>query len=149
MNSIAGLTADPIGQLIKKTVLNPSLTLLIILLARYTKKGENLSILHETAFKRLKIAFYLGLIRWISNYLDAGVLDNWTPDIYNWDKEIVVVTGGSGGIGGHVVKLLAEKNIKVVVLDIIPLTFEARRFVSSMPYSLLISSSKQCLLFQM
>jgi nucleoside-diphosphate-sugar epimerase len=54
------------------------------------------------------------------------VLDNWNKDTYDWEKEIVLITGGAGGIGGSVVKLLAEKGIKVVVLDVIPMTFDAR-----------------------
>lgn len=119
-----GLTGDPIGRFIKKTALNPAVTLALILLARYTKKGSDLAILHETAFSRLHKLFYFGLIRLASNYLDAGVLDNWTKDVYDWNKEIVLITGGAGGIGGKVVGLLAEKGIKVVVMDVIPMTFE-------------------------
>lgn len=120
-----GLTADPIGRFIKRTALNPALTLAILLLARYTKKGSDLSILHEKAFSRIRALFYLGVARLISNYASAGVLDNWTSDKYDWNKEIVLITGGAGGIGGQVVKLLAEKKIKVVVLDVIPMTFDA------------------------
>jgi all-trans-retinol dehydrogenase (NAD+) len=56
------------------------------------------------------------------------VLNNWTTDTYDWDKEIVLITGGAGGIGGNVVKLLAEKGTKIVVMDVIPMTFEARMF---------------------
>jgi all-trans-retinol dehydrogenase (NAD+) len=122
-----GFTSDAVGPIIKRTFLNPAVTLPLILLARYTKKGEDLSILHETAFSRIKLLFYFGLARWVNNYLSTGVLNNWTQDEYNWDKEIVIVTGGAGGIGGSVVKLLAEKNITVVVLDVIPMTFEARK----------------------
>lgn len=120
-----GLTGDPIGRLIKKTALNPAFTLAFLLLARYTKRGGDLSILHETAFKRIKTLFYFGLVRWASSYLDNGALNNWSIDTYDWDREIVLITGGAGGIGGHVVRLLAERGIKVVVLDVIPMTFEA------------------------
>lgn len=42
----------------------------------------------------------------------------------------MLITGGAGGIGGQVVKLLAEKGIKVVVLDVIPMTFEAGVYAS-------------------
>ena len=64
----------------------------------------------------------------MSGYFDRQVLDNWTTDTYDWDKEIVLITGGAGGIGGQVVKLLAERGTRVVVLDVIPMTFEAREF---------------------
>ncbi|PQE27439.1 short-chain dehydrogenase protein [Rutstroemia sp. NJR-2017a BVV2] len=118
-------TSDPLGSFIKKTALNPAFTLIFLLLARYTKRGNDLSILHETAFSRLRKLFYFGVVRLVSNYLERGVLNNWTDDKYDWDKEIVLITGGAGGIGGQVVKLLAERGIKVVVLDVIPMTFEA------------------------
>jgi len=119
-----GLTGDPIGRFIKHTALNPAFTLIFLILARYTKKGSDLAILHETTFSRLKTLFYFGVARWATKFINHGVLNNWTKDKYDWNKEIVLITGGAGGIGGGVVKLLAEKGIKVVVLDVIPMTFE-------------------------
>ena len=106
--------------------MNPAFTILFILAAHFTKTGSDLSIIHDTALSWMKTLFYLGLIRWASGYLDTGSLNNWTKDAYDWEKEIVLITGGSGGIGGNVVKLLAEMGIKVVVMDVIPITFDAR-----------------------
>lgn len=124
--SFIGLTGDVVGRLIKRTALNPAFTLALILLARYTRRGSDLALLHPTSLSRLRKLFYFGLFRWATAWLDAGVLDNWKNDKYDWeDKEVVLVTGGAGGIGGQVVKLLAERNVKVVVLDVIPMTFEA------------------------
>lgn len=122
-----GLTGDVFGRLIKRTALNPAFTLALVLLARYTKQGSELALLHPTALSRIHKLLYFGIFRWVSGWLDAGVLDNWKKDNYDWEKEVVLVTGGAGGIGGQVVKLFAEKNIKVVVLDVIPMTFEARK----------------------
>ncbi|PMD15989.1 NAD(P)-binding protein [Hyaloscypha hepaticicola] len=126
-----GLTSDPLGTFIKRTALNPAFTLLFLLLARYTKRGSDLSILHSTAYSRIKALFYFGLVRLASGYLDQKVLDNWTSDEYDWSEkgEIVLITGGAGGIGGQVVKLLAERGTRVVVLDVIPMTFEAPKNV--------------------
>lgn len=45
-------------------------------------------------------------------------------DTWDWNKEVVVVTGGSGGIGAGISQRLAALGAKVIVLDIIPLTFE-------------------------
>ncbi|KAK8089713.1 hypothetical protein PG997_004674 [Apiospora hydei] len=61
-----GLTADPIFSLLGKTVLNPACLLPLILAARYTKRGEDLSILHPLAFSRLKTLLYVGLAKWLS-----------------------------------------------------------------------------------
>jgi all-trans-retinol dehydrogenase (NAD+) len=126
-----GLTSDPLGTLIKRTALNPAFTLLFLLLARYTKRGSDLSILHSTAYSRIKTLFYFGLVRLASGYFDQKVLDNWTSDEYDWSEkgEIVLITGGAGGIGGQVVKLLAERGTRVVVLDVIPMTFEVPKNV--------------------
>ncbi|ROW11332.1 hypothetical protein VMCG_01220 [Cytospora schulzeri] len=121
-----GFKADIIARLLGNTAFNPIFTLPILLLSKFTKKGENLSILHHKAFSRVKLLFYLGLVRWLSSWYSRGVLNSWQDDRYEWQtREIVLITGGSGGIGGRVVKLLSEMGIKVVVLDIQPLTFEA------------------------
>nr|POE96476.1 dehydrogenase red2 [Quercus suber] len=120
-----GLTGDPVGRLIKRTALNPAITLPILLAALFTKRGSDLAAQHPTALSRFRTLVYLGLIRWASSYLDARNLSNGVQDKYVWDKEIAIVTGGAGVIGGNIVKLLAEQGVKVAVLDVIPMTYEA------------------------
>ncbi|KAF4334227.1 short-chain dehydrogenase reductase [Fusarium globosum] len=41
-----------------------------------------------------------------------------TRKMWHAEKEIIVVTGGSSGIGETIVQLLEERNIKVIILDI-------------------------------
>ena len=54
----------------------------------------------------------------MKNFLDKGVSNKWVNDEYKWNHEIALVTGGSDGIGALIVRKLAERNIKVAVLDI-------------------------------
>ena len=54
---------------------------------------------------------------------------------WNWPNEVAVVTGGSGGIGGFIVKGLAEKGVKVAVIDLVePTQFDACEFNHHDPY---------------
>jgi NADPH:quinone reductase-like Zn-dependent oxidoreductase len=79
---------------------------------------------HASAFKYLKVALALGLAGKVSSWLDRAVTNNFSNDTYVWSREVVVVTGGSDGIGKIIVHLLAEKGIKVAVLDVQDLTYE-------------------------
>jgi 3-oxoacyl-ACP reductase-like protein len=132
-----GFKGDTVLKIIRNTALNPKLLLPLLLLAKYTKKGQDWAILHPTAYSRLKKLLVFGLIRWINSYFSRGVMNNWVDDKYNWSREIVLITGGAGGIGGHIVQLLAERGIKVVVLDIQPLTYPAGKATSHLSLSLL------------
>ena len=130
---LTGFTADVVLRLFKNTALNPSLTLPILLLSHYTRRGQTLAAGHEVALNRLKLFVYLGIARWINNLLSGALVNNWVSSKYEWEKEIVVISGGSDGIGKLVALLLQEKGAKVAILDIQPLTFDPRTDLSSHP----------------
>ncbi|KAF2457679.1 hypothetical protein BDY21DRAFT_344557 [Lineolata rhizophorae] len=120
-----GFTFDTVLRLIQCTVLNPYLTFAILAAFRYTSRGHPLLLAHPKKHVALRALFALGVLDRLRRFLDDGVLNNWTSDKYDWEKEVVVVTGGSDGIGKCVVLLMAERGIKVVVLDVRELTYEA------------------------
>ena len=114
-----GFKLDSIIKLIRLTALNPLFMALPVLLSRFTSSGQKQAILHPTAVSRAKILLYIGIARWISGYMSKRAVNNWTTDTYDWQgSEIVLVTGGSSGIGAKVVEFLSELGIKVVILDI-------------------------------
>ena len=122
-----GFCLDVVLKVIRATALNPSVLLPLLLLARYTKQGQDLTILHPVAHRRLTSFFYVALARTVSSWFSDRVRNNWVDDTYNWSREIVVVTGGASGIGAAIVRLLEEKGITVVVLDVQPMTFTTCR----------------------
>lgn len=56
----------------------------------------------------------------INKYLNHRVLGANSKDLWKWNKEIVLITGGSSGMGAEMVQQFALKNIKVVSFDINP-----------------------------
>lgn len=120
-----GFVGDFVLRILGRTVFNPSALLGLLLLARYTKRGRDLSVLHETSFRRVHKLLYFALALRVSGWLSQRKLNNGRKDKYDWSREIVLVTGGSAGIGGEMVKMLDEQGIKVVVMDVQPLSFRA------------------------
>ncbi|MCJ1309390.1 hypothetical protein MMC25_003049 [Agyrium rufum] len=119
-----GFTADVIQAVVKNTLLNPALTLPLYVVLRYTQRARDLPLDYDNLLARLRSLVYLGLLRSVNRLLNWGVLNNWTRDAWDWEKEIVVVTGGSDGIGKHIVQSLALKGATTVILDIKEPTFE-------------------------
>ncbi|KAF5600597.1 short-chain dehydrogenase reductase [Fusarium pseudoanthophilum] len=52
--------------------------------------------------------------------LSQAALNNFVSDTYDWRKELVVVTGGSGGLGSLLVHKLARNSIRVISIDVKP-----------------------------
>lgn len=61
----------------------------------------------------------VGTVLHISGWLSRQAANNWTRDsTYDWQRELVLVTGGSSGLGLSITKQFASKGIKVVNIDI-------------------------------
>ena len=110
--------------MIRKTILNPLLAVPLYAWFAYVPRGQQLIIERPGLLKYSRLVAILSTLRIINNYLERRVLNNAVSDTYDWSKEIVLVTGGSDGIGKRVVQGFAEKGVKTVVLDVQPLTYE-------------------------
>ncbi|CAG8160906.1 unnamed protein product [Penicillium nalgiovense] len=75
------------------------------------------------ALKILQSAIYgligLKLIKALNQWVTRRSINNFVDDpTWDWPKETAVVTGGSSGIGAEIVRELAERKIKTIILDI-------------------------------
>jgi hypothetical protein len=69
--------------------------------------------------KTLKVALGLGVLRGINNKLSQWVVNNWKSDAnFVKSQEIVLISGGTSGIGKVVAEYFAKQGVKTVVLDI-------------------------------
>lgn len=113
-----GLYIDPIIVGLRKTIFRPLTTVLGLYLAT---KFSFLAPYEQL----IRITATASVLLWLNEWLTSKCLNNWVTDhTWDWKKELVVVTGGSGGIGAGVAQRLAALGSRVVVLDIIPLTYK-------------------------
>ncbi|KAI9711293.1 MAG: hypothetical protein M1820_002280 [Bogoriella megaspora] len=88
----------------------------------------------ERAKSVLKWLLALGIIRRANTYLNSWAENGWQAltkkGEWNWNREIAVITGGANGIGAGVVKGLAAKGVKCVVLDIAELPANMQNYAN-------------------
>ncbi|KAI5282875.1 hypothetical protein KEM54_002518 [Ascosphaera aggregata] len=101
-----------------RTFLSPRLFVPLYLLSRYSEKGRLLSAVRPDLAKWIKLIAILGLAKKVHALFNQALLNNFKRDKYVWEQEIAIVTGGSDGIGARVSRILAEKGVKVAVLDV-------------------------------
>ncbi|KAJ6109940.1 NAD(P)-binding protein [Penicillium sp. IBT 16267x] len=62
---------------------------------------------------------FIGFCSRVNSYLSRRALNDATTTLpWESEREIVVVTGGSSGIGAAIVELLAHKGVRTVILDV-------------------------------
>ncbi|KAJ5087999.1 short chain dehydrogenase/reductase family protein [Penicillium angulare] len=115
-----GFTADVLSNWISRTLLDPWKMVPLLALAQYTIKGREIIQSRPHLLKALKTLTTLAILQRLSAWLDKRSINNAVTDHYNWNKEVIVLTGGSGGIGRRIAQLLGERSIKVAILDISP-----------------------------
>ncbi|KAF8456764.1 hypothetical protein BDZ91DRAFT_777688 [Kalaharituber pfeilii] len=126
-----GLHLDPILLLLRRFVINPTVLLPLVIALERIPAIKPFLLGNEKWVRRLRLLLYLGLFERVNAFLSDKALNNWTEDQWNWDEEIIVVTGGSAGIGEKIVMDLSErlkekgKKGKIAVIDIMPLGYEA------------------------
>lgn len=129
-----------------KTVFNPLLTIVFPLYLHFFTENKisldrtNTWIRYRirrplpTLLSKSVVLVAIGLVLKINRSMSRKALNNGKATNFNWDREIIVITGGSGGIGAQAAKKLAARGSKVVVIDVIPLTFSARELYIDSPY---------------
>jgi NAD(P)-dependent dehydrogenase (short-subunit alcohol dehydrogenase family) len=92
--------------------------LIVAGLHRSARKGN----LRAHAWLRTShIALALSCIAWLSRRYAKGTRNGWTIRRLDTTQDVVVITGGCGGIGLITVEMLAAKGLRVAVLDRAPL----------------------------
>ncbi|CAI7592900.1 unnamed protein product [Penicillium manginii] len=113
-----GFTADVLGKIISGTLLSPWKIVPILALAQYTIKGREIIESRPHLLRALRALATLAILGRLGAWLDHRAINNGQKDHYDWNREVVILTGGSGGIGRHVAQMLGERGIKVAILDI-------------------------------
>lgn len=126
-------------EFINATILNPWLSILIPLwLQLFTQNqlsictntksllGYHLGPIPNVQLTALKLVG-AGLLLRLNRAWSARALNNGTSASFDWNKEIILLTGASGGIGAEAALKFAKRGSKVVVIDVLPLTYPARK----------------------
>lgn len=127
-SSREGVTIDSIAAPLSRLLLNPILTVPTALALSLSNSSIHSWVSSNASGTRIQTLTSLLAVASVAlslnSYLDRQFANNWVSDkSWNWDDEIVVVTGGSGGIGASICKSLLARNsrTRIVVVDFAPL----------------------------
>ncbi|KAL7790801.1 hypothetical protein V8C37DRAFT_410781 [Trichoderma ceciliae] len=137
-----GVTLDSVAAPLRRWLLNPILTvpasLLLLGLSFHSQSSQPL--LNTDAIKIQAAVHLLALasvLLSLNQYLDKQFANNWVSDkTWNWDEEIVVITGGSSGVGASICKQLLARNprTRIVIVDYAPLDWKPEQQGTRLSY---------------
>lgn len=133
-----GLSTDSIISLLGRTTRTSFITeqlIQILSQIRHSALGrvpENVRRSFESPItvKAIKLLVLLAVIRHANKLLSQAVLNNWQRDrSWDWKREVVVLSGGSSGIGLEIARTFARRGVRVVILDKQPPTSSLRSYL--------------------
>jgi FlaA1/EpsC-like NDP-sugar epimerase len=81
------------------------------------------------AQKAAALVVALSAVRAANQCLGRWAADNWqSAKPWRTERELVLITGGCGGIGRHIMEDLARTGVRVVILDVVEPKFKLREF---------------------
>ncbi|KAI0175380.1 short-chain dehydrogenase [Pestalotiopsis sp. NC0098] len=130
-----GFTIDVAAKFARRTVFNPVLAITAILVQVSILFHNRM--LDEKSFQHLSGTGWIwsviaslwatiGISIWTNGYLNDGYANNWSDDdTWDFEKEIVLITGASSGIGASVSQCLLRHNPQttIVILDFSPMSW--------------------------
>lgn len=135
MSSREGFTLDVVAGAVRNWVLTPTTTLPLALGLTWEPLFSRL--IQRVSTDRAKAirsrVYWLAAASFIlalNDQLNRQSANNWVSDSrWNWDDEIVVVTGGSSGIGASVCQRLIAKNprTRIIIIDYVALSWTPPR----------------------
>ena len=105
------LTLDLLTHVLSRSVFHPAIVLIFWLCLCGMHKHRS-----PTAFYTLYYAAFLATVdclMWVNHRIAYG-----KPRKVEWEKEVVIVTGGGRGLGRVIVESLVRRGVKVGVLDV-------------------------------
>ncbi|WDK16575.1 short chain dehydrogenase [Colletotrichum graminicola] len=132
ITSHEGFTIDVVARWLRKSFLNPYLSVpfaagVTMVSARKNGASGLLDLRPDTAQRVAFLAALASVVISTTQYLNKWSANNWTTDdTWDFDKEIIVVTGGSSGIGHSIIKHILARTPRatIVVVDLAPLSWE-------------------------
>ncbi|KAI5475936.1 hypothetical protein MNV49_000711 [Pseudohyphozyma bogoriensis] len=124
------VTIDDIARLLDRGPLSIPGALLLTLLSyhrAYTHSGPTaLTFSHLSSHKPLLALLAFVAVKSVNRALTRLVRNHgWKADKPRWEEEVVLITGGSTGIGKELVERLARRTQRIVVLDLAEPTYAA------------------------
>lgn len=137
-----GLTIDVVARALRRSILNPWLAIPLSVVLRWKGKTADLHLLQLAAY----VCAVVGMTLAVNEWLNKWSANNWKANFHSnwdWDKEVVVITGGSSGIGESIAQTLLARNQKttVVIVDYVPLTWTPNEGAKMSYYKCDLSSS--------